>query len=67
MFQWRDYPTGNGATSAQEVLDMLEALDAEETRRDWRVLTVALEKAGAACCLGLGLIAVAPSLIASLA
>lgn len=58
FLQWRECPGG----CAEQVLEMLDKLDAEESRRDWMMLATALEKLCAVLCLALASASLAPSL-----
>lgn len=55
--QWRETPE-----SPEQALEMLEALDVQETRRDWEVLSMAVHKVCTLACLLLALAAIAPTI-----
>ncbi|KAE8751503.1 hypothetical protein FOCC_FOCC001750 [Frankliniella occidentalis] len=57
---WRACPSG---TPTEQVLEMLDAMDAEEARRDWHMLAVVLERVASVIYLILVLAAMVPSLM----
>ncbi|KAK3925752.1 5-hydroxytryptamine receptor 3A [Frankliniella fusca] len=56
--RWRACPSG---TPTDRVLEMLDAMDAEEARRDWHILAVVLERVAAVLHVVLVLAAIAPT------
>ncbi|XP_026289559.2 uncharacterized protein LOC113214417 [Frankliniella occidentalis] len=58
--RWRACPSG---TPTEQVLEMLDAMDAEEARRDWHMLAVVLERVASVIYLILVLAAMVPSLM----